>query len=141
MRERLMNVFQYISITYTISIVIISILNMCMYGMDISMCASYLVQVFFLLVFCWGIEVIMDKIEFIQKLSDKQGILLNILLEYGIVQLFAYLGNWYRFNTKNIIVYSIVFLAIEYLARRAFFLKWKAEESALNDLIQKQNEE
>lgn len=140
MDARLQKLAEYISITYTISIVVISVLNMCMYGRATAMYAGYLVQVFLLLVCCWGIEEIVDRVEVFNKLSDGWGITLCVLLEYGIMQLFSYFGNWYQFHAKNVILYSLVFFAIEFLARRAFYLKWKAEEAALNELIRKRNE-
>lgn len=139
MQKGLTKIFQNISISYTIIMIVNALLLVINYGWQASFYASFLLQVFLLLCACWGVEILINKITVIQNLSNGGNIALSVFIEYIMFLVFVKLFCWFTLKVGIFLFYTAVFLIIEFLIRRSFHYKWKKEEEIMNRLIEQRN--
>lgn len=140
MKKKFTEIFQYISISYTIIIIISSTLSLSQYGIQTAINAKFLLEVFLLLCVCWIVETPLNKITILQNMNEKTQILLYMVFEYFIYFGFVKIFGWFAVSMKNIIFYTAIFIILEFLIRSVYYHKWKAEEDVLNQLIRKNNQ-
>ena len=140
MKTRGIEIFQYVSIAFTVIVLCSGLIAIAQYGTDAMMGDMYLIQMFLLLVLCWGIQLVMEKITCLERLGYKGWTVLSIVLEFAAYQIMAIFCNWYTVKAENIIFYGVIFFVLEAFIRRIYYKKWKAEEESLNELIQEKIE-
>lgn len=139
MKKKLNNIFQYICISYTTILIVTTLTNICINGLDHSTHSTFLLEIFFLLVVYWGIELLTDQINIFQKISPIIYVSAHIFVEYIVFLLFAALFNWYSLCLKNLFRFTLTFILIEIIVRSIFYHKIKIAEEEINRLITDQN--
>lgn len=139
MKKKLINTFQYICISYTIILIITTLTNICISGLEHCIYSTFLLEIFLLLTVFWGIEFLTEQLCFFQKLSPTMYVMIHIFIEYIVSFLFAIVFNWCNFDLKNILRFTITFMLIEIIARNFFYHKIKVAEEEINHLIDGKN--
>lgn len=140
MKKRLINTFQYISISYTMILTVTALTNIAAHGPGSGVRSVFLLQVFLLLSAYWGIEALTDELDFFQKIKPAVYVAAHICIEYALYLIFSIFFNWYGITLKNLLLYSFLFILIEMLARNAFYRKNKAAEEEINRLIARKSD-
>lgn len=139
MKKKLFNTFQYICISYTIILMITTLTNLGISGLEHSTHSLFLLEIFLLLVVYWGIEFLTEQMKIFQNLASTSYIITHVVIEYIISFLFAALFNWCNFDLKNILHFTVTFILIEIIVRNIFYHKIKLAEEEINQLIADKN--
>lgn len=139
MKKKLINTFKCICISYTIILIITTLTNICISGLEHCIYSTFLLEIFLLLIVYWGIDFLTEQIYFFQKLSPPISVIIQVFIEYVVSFLFAVVFNWCNFDLKNILRFTITFMLIEIIVRNIFYHKMKNTEEEINSLIASHN--